>query len=124
MYFRDPFKLVQVEKMADLGDKLIRNEITTANEIRAKLGLPPSDDPKADKLRNPNMPAQEDMPTEEAPVDPEELNEARQTLIDAGLSEDDLEGLSDQEIVDLADEYINQNGKKKPDDKVPKESSA
>lgn len=125
MYFRDPFKLVQVEKMADLGDKLIRNEITTANEIRAKLGLPPSDDPKADELRNPNMPAQEDVPMEdEAPVDPGELKEARQTLLDAGLSEDDLTGLSDQEIVDLADEYLNQNGRKKPQDKIPKESSA
>lgn len=126
MYFQDHFKLVPADKMADLGDKFIRNEIMTANEVRAKLGLPPADDPKADELRNPNMPQQEDsgLPEgEEEPVDPEELEEARQTLLNAGLDEDDLKGLSDNEIVDLADEYQNQNGKK-PEDKIPKQSSA
>ena len=126
MFFQDPFKLVPADKIADLGDKLIRNEIATANEIRSKLGLPPSDDPKADELRNPNMPAMDDsgLPDEEEePVDPEELEEARQTLLNAGLNEDDLKGLSDNEIVDLADEYQSQNGKK-PDDKIPKQSSA
>lgn len=126
MYFQDHFKLVPAEKMADLGDKFIRNEIMTANEVRSKLGLPPADDPKADELRNPNMPEQEDSgmaPEEEEPVDPEELEEARQTLLDAGLNEDDLKGLSDNEIVDLAEEYNNQNGEE-PEDKVPKQSSA
>lgn len=126
MYFQDHFKLVPAEKMADLGDKFIRNEIMTANEVRSKLGLPPADDPKADELRNPNMPEQEDSgmaPEEEEPVDPEELEEARQTLLNAGLNEDDLKGLSDNEIVDLAEEYNNQNGEE-PDDKVPKQSSA
>lgn len=126
MYFQDHFKLVPAEKMADLGDKFIRNEIMTANEVRSKLGLPPADDPKADELRNPNMPEQEDSgmtPEEEEPVDPEELEEARQTLLNAGLNEDDLKGLSDNEIVDLAEEYNNQNGEE-PEDKVPKQSSA
>ena len=124
MYFQDHFKLVPANNMADLGDKFIRNEIMTANEIRAKLGLPPADDPKADELRNPNMPAE--MPEgEEAeePVDPEELNEARQQLLDAGLTEDDLKGLSDNEIVDLAEEYLSQNGKE-PEEEIPKRSSA
>jgi len=126
MYFQDHFKLVPADKMADLGDKFIRNEIMTANEVRSKLGLPPADDPKADELRNPNMPEQEDsgMMDEEDPVDPEELSEARQTLLDAGLTEDDLSGLSDNEIVDLAEEYLDQNGNKKPEDKVPRKSSA
>lgn len=126
MYFQDHFKLVPADKMADLGDKFIRNEIMTANEVRSKLGLPPADDPKADELRNPNMPEQEDsgMMGEEEPVDPEELSEARQTLLDAGLTEDDLSGLSDNEIVDLAEEYLDQNGNKKPEDKVPRKSSA
>lgn len=130
MYFQDHFKLVPAEKMADLGDKFIRNEIMTANEVRAKLGLPPADDPKADELRNPNMPDQMDPGMEEEqepeePVDPEELEEARQTLLDAGLDEGDLEGLSDNEIVDLAEEYLNnQNGEKEPEDKIPKQSSA
>ena len=126
MYFQDHFKLVPADKMADLGDKFIRNEIMTANEVRSKLGLPPADDPKADELRNPNMPEQEDsgMMEEEEPVDPEELFEARQTLLNAGLTEDDLSGLSDNEIVDLAEEYLDQNGNKKPEDKVPRKSSA
>ena len=125
MYFQDHFKLVPAEKMADLGDKFIRNEIMTANEVRAKLGMPPADDPKADELRNPNMPEAEDSgdPGEDEPVDPEELEEARQTLLNAGLNEDDLKGLSDNEIVDLAEEYSNQNGEE-PEEAVPKRSSA
>ena len=112
--------------MADLGDKFIRNEIMTANEVRAKLGLPPADDPKADELRNPNMPQEMDSgdPSAEEPVDPEELNEARQTLLDAGLNEDDLKDLSDNEIVDLAEEYTNQNGEKEPEEEIPKQSTA
>ena len=126
MFFQDHFKLVPAEKMADLGDKFIRNEIMTANEVRAKLGLPPADDPKADELRNPNMPQEMDSgdPSAEEPVDPEEVNEARQTLLDAGLTEDDLKDLSDNEIVDLADEYNSQNGKKEPEEAVPKQSTA
>ena len=126
MFFQDHFKLVPADKMADLGDKFIRNEIMTANEVRAKLGLPPADDPKADELRNPNMPQEMDSgdPSAEEPVDQEELEEARQTLLDAGLDEDDLKGLSDNEIVDLAEEYNSQNGKKEPEEAVPKSSSA
>jgi hypothetical protein len=126
MYFQDHFKLVPADKMADLGDKFIRNEIMTANEVRAKLGLPPADDPKADELRNPNMPVEEDSGMaegEEEPVDPEEVEEARKILLDAGLTEDDLKDLSDNEIVDLAEEYRNQNGKE-PEDEVPRQSSA
>ena len=72
------------------------------------------------------MPEAEDsgLPEEEEPVDPEELEEARQTLLDAGLTEDDLKDLSDNEIVDLAEEYNSQNGEKEPDEAVPKRSSA
>lgn len=114
MFFQDHFKLVPVNNIADLGDKFIRNEIMTANEIRSKLGLPPADDPKADELRNPNMPQEpeEGMEESEEPVDPEELESARETLLNAGLTEDDLKDLSDNEIVDLAEEYQNQNGTK------------
>lgn len=60
MYFIDPFKNVSADKVADLGDKLIRNEILTKNEFRQILGRKPSDDPNADRLSNPNMPQQED----------------------------------------------------------------
>ena len=55
MSFRDPLKLVPVAQLAELADKLTRNEIMTSNEIRVKIGLKPSDDPKADELRNSNL---------------------------------------------------------------------
>ena len=57
-YFRDPFKLVPVSQMAEIADKFTRNEILTSNEVRGFLGIPPSDDPKADQLINSNMPQQ------------------------------------------------------------------
>lgn len=53
--FRDPFRLLPVAQLAELSDKLTRNEIMSSNEIRAKIGLKPSDDPKADELRNSNL---------------------------------------------------------------------
>jgi Phage portal protein len=55
-YFRDPFKLVPVKEIAEIADKFTRNEILTSNEIRQFMGIPPSSDPKADKLINSNMP--------------------------------------------------------------------
>lgn len=54
-YFRDPFKLIPVQQVADIGDKFTRNEIMTSNEVRSKVGLKPSNDPKADELRNANL---------------------------------------------------------------------
>jgi len=60
-YFRDPFKFVPVGQLADIIDKLSRNEIVTANEFRQVLGLKPSTDPKADKLLNSNMPQPPDQ---------------------------------------------------------------
>lgn len=55
MYFREPFKLVPVNSVAEIADKFTRNEIMTANEIRQVIGMKPSDDPKADELRNSNI---------------------------------------------------------------------
>ena len=55
-YFRDPFKLVPLSNIAEIADKLTRNEILTSNEIRGILGFAPSKDPKADQLINSNMP--------------------------------------------------------------------
>lgn len=53
--FRDPFKLVPVNDIAEIADKFTRNEIMTSNEIRQIVGMKPSDDPKADELRNSNI---------------------------------------------------------------------
>ena len=55
MFFRDPFKLVPVNNVADIADKLTRNEILSSNEFRAILGYKPSKDPKADQLINSNI---------------------------------------------------------------------
>ena len=54
-YFRDPFRLVPIDNIAEIADKLTRNEIMTSNEIRQKIGMKPSKDPKADQLRNSNI---------------------------------------------------------------------
>ena len=55
LFFRDPFKLVPVNDLAEIADKFTRNEILTSNEIRQIVGIKPSDDPKADKLVNSNI---------------------------------------------------------------------
>ena len=55
MYFVNPFRYVQASDMAEIGDKMTRNEIMTSNEIRQVFGLRPSTDPKADELRNKNL---------------------------------------------------------------------
>lgn len=54
-FFKDPFKLVPVDKLADIADKFTRNEILTSNEIRAIIGYKPSSEPNADELRNKNL---------------------------------------------------------------------
>lgn len=55
MFFRDPFKLVPVSELAEISDKLTRNEIASSNEMRQTIGWKPSKDPKADELRNKNL---------------------------------------------------------------------
>lgn len=55
IYFRNPFKLVPVNELAEISDKFTRNEIATSNEIRQIIGWKPSDDPGADELRNKNL---------------------------------------------------------------------
>ena len=55
VFFRDPFRLVPVSDLAEIADKMTRNEIMSSNEIRQIVGMKPSDDPKADELRNKNL---------------------------------------------------------------------
>ena len=68
-FFRDPFKLVPVNEMADIADKFTRNEILSSNEIRQIVGIKPSDDPEADELRNKNL----NKSNEEVPQKPNNL---------------------------------------------------
>lgn len=74
MFFRDPFKLVPVNDLAEISDKLTRNEIATSNEIRQIIGWKPSDDPKADQLVNSNIsqPNQVPKPSVESTENSEE----------------------------------------------------
>lgn len=69
-FFRDPFKLVPVNDIAEIADKFTRNEIMTSNEIRQVVGMNPSEDPRADELRNKNLsaPSGSDQHSEEMPI--------------------------------------------------------
>ena len=73
-YFRDPFKLVPVNDIAEIADKFTRNEIMTSNEIRQKIGMKPSTDPKADMLINSNI-SQSNETLKEISTEREQTNE-------------------------------------------------
>lgn len=64
MFFQDPFRLVPVTQIAEIADKLTRNEILTSNEVRSIIGYKPVDDPKADELRNSNINQKDDQVTQ------------------------------------------------------------
>lgn len=77
LFFRDPFKLVPVNQIAEIADKFTRNEILTSNEIRQVVGRKPSDDPKADQLINSNLNHSKDDPrlTKSQPLEGKEENQ-------------------------------------------------
>ena len=77
-YFRDPFKVTPVSELAEVSDKLTRNEIATSNEIRGIIGWKPSSDPKADELRNSNVKQEGsgEEAMEEQPIEEEMMEES------------------------------------------------
>lgn len=81
-FFRDPFKLVPVNDIAEIADKFTRNEIMTSNEIRQVVGMKPSDDPRADELRNKNLsaPSDSNQQSEEMPI--AEVNSVEESASD------------------------------------------
>lgn len=81
-FFRDPFKLVPVNDIAEIADKFTRNEIMTSNEIRQVVGMKPSEDQRADELRNKNLsaPSGSDQQSEEMPIT--EVNSAEESASD------------------------------------------
>ena len=87
-FFRDPFKLVPVEKLANIADTFTRNEILSSNEVRQIIGRKPSDDPKADQLINSNINQSNNNQEEKV----EEQHEGH---------EEDPGGLSDFKVTDL-----------------------
>lgn len=83
VFLRNPFESVAIGDLAELSDKLTRNEIVTSNEMRPVFGLKPSKDPKADELRNKNIPAPEDTvetPALEASPEPIQIEPTQQRL--------------------------------------------
>lgn len=87
-FFRDPFKLVPVDDIAEIADKFTRNEIMTSNEIRQVVGMKPSDDPRADELRNKNLsePSGSDQQSEEAPITTDNSVEGSASDLDDKIS--------------------------------------
>lgn len=81
-FFRDPFKLVPVNEIAEIADKFTRNEIMTSNEIRQVVGMKPSEDQRADELRNKNLsaPSGSDQQSEEMPIT--EVNSVEESASD------------------------------------------
>ena len=71
-FFRDPFKLVPVNDIAEIVDKFTRNEVMTKNEMRQIVGMKPSDDPKADELRNANLSEPKTEQVQRLPEKPKE----------------------------------------------------
>ena len=101
MYFRDPFKLVPINNIADIADKFTRNEILSSNEVRQIIGFKPSKDPKADQLINSNISqAKENAP---APVDTKEDAEEP-----AGATDDTNEPAEQDESRTFADMPISE----------------
>lgn len=88
MFFATPFKAITSENLAELADKLRRNSVATANEIRQMIGWKPSNDPKADTLDNPNLsqPADASMPA--APADEEYDEYSESEAYQSALPED------------------------------------
>ena len=86
-FFKDPFKLVPVNNIADIADKFTRNEVLTSNEIRQIIGFKPSSDPKADELRNSNLNHPDEGAGSEQPVDPN-ANPVEETPIEDSPQEE------------------------------------
>ena len=115
-FFRDPFKLVPVNNIADIADKFTRNEVLTSNEIRQIIGFKPSSDPKADELRNSNLnhpdengnqgQKQDQSLTEQSNQGSSEYEQAMGDLDELDAQLDDLESsLPDESLKHYASPY-------------------
>lgn len=86
MFFRDPFRLVPVNDIAEIADKFTRNEILTSNEVRQIVGMKPSEDPKADQLINSNIAQAKENASGETDT-PSEEADAGGSIMDKPISE-------------------------------------
>lgn len=92
-YFRSPFKLISPTDLADLADKLTRNEIMTSNEIRQIIGMKPSADPNADQLRNKNISQSNEQIVQETPTEPLTEEEYARQMAELDKNDADLDEL-------------------------------
>lgn len=99
MFFKDPFRLMPVSKIADMADKFTRNEIMSSNEFRVKCGLKPSDQPGADELRNKNL----NQSNAQAAAGTSEIAEASNLPVDNATTPEEIAslGLSPEEAETL-----------------------
>lgn len=96
-FFRDPFKLVPVNELAEIADKFTRNEIMSSNEIRHVIGMKPSADPKADQLINSNISHPQDGETEnQNGMTDEEYSNHMNQLDSVDENIDDLESMIEE----------------------------
>ena len=112
-YFRDPFDLIPVGKVAEIADTFIRNEILTKNEVRGLIGFKPSDDPAADQLQNPNLYPTEGGEMMDPMASEEEVADVQSEIdsldeYDAQL--DELENSLSQSAFAAYDNFLSQSG--------------
>jgi hypothetical protein len=100
MYYRDPFKLVPVNNLADIADKFTRNEILTSNEVRGIIGFTASDDPGADELRNKNINQSADAEAAQTTFTPEQTDGSGETQDDSEAADEHNPYIPDDEYAD------------------------
>lgn len=120
MFFRDPFKLVPVNDIAEIADKFTRNEIMTSNEIRSIIGMKPADDPKADELRNSNIAQAKEEMTDQPALDQESgVTDGSESELSAsdndGIVEELLSSL-ETEIDKIISNYDNDDSEEEEDE--------
>lgn len=114
MFFRDPFRLVPINSIADIADRFTRNEILTSNEVRGIIGFKPSEDPNADVLRNKNLNPTGDPGAGGNPnaannqYTDDQINQAFDDLVAQGYAEDELDNMTVSDMMNLWNQ--NQNG--------------
>ena len=128
MFFRDPFKLVPVNDIAEIADKFTRNEIMTSNEIRSIIGMKPADDPKADELRNSNIAQAKEEMTDQPALDQESgVTDGSESELSAsdndGIVEELLSSL-EAEIDKIISNYDNDDSEEEEDEDENEEEKA
>ena len=103
-FFRDPFRLVPVNSIAEIADKFTRNEILTSNEIRQIIGIKPSNDPKADELRNSNI----NQANENGVADPSMGSESGASVVDPSMGSENGTSSTGENGTDLFSMPISQ----------------